>query len=57
LPYKSFLKGVLLIINSFSKVKTFSSFWIFSMIAEKVGEVGGDCCLGFVYKGLGIFVV
>jgi uncharacterized membrane-anchored protein len=57
LPYKSFLKGVLLIINSFSKVKTFSSFWIFSVIAEKVGEVGGDCCSGFVYKGLGIFVV
>jgi hypothetical protein len=26
----------------FSEVKTFSSFWMFSVTAEKVGEVGGD---------------
>jgi hypothetical protein len=30
---------------------------MFSVIAEKVGEVGGDFCSGFVYKGLYIFVV
>jgi len=43
--------------NSFSKV--FSSFWIFFVIAENVGEVGeeGQSFSRFIYKGLGIFVV
>ena len=43
--------------SSFSKA--FSSFWIFFVIAEKVGEVGekGQSFSRFIYKGLGIFVV
>jgi len=32
----------------FSEVKTFSSFWIFSVTPEKVGEVGGDGCSRFI---------
>jgi hypothetical protein len=28
----------------FFEVKTFSSFWMFLVIAKKVGEVGGDGC-------------
>jgi hypothetical protein len=28
----------------FSEVKTFNSFWMFSVTAEKVGEAGGDGC-------------
>jgi hypothetical protein len=31
-----------------SEVKTFSSFWMFSVIAEKVGDVGGDGCSIYV---------
>jgi hypothetical protein len=31
-------------IKFFSEVKTFNSFWMFSVMAEKVGEVGGDGC-------------
>jgi hypothetical protein len=27
------------------------------MTTEKVREVGRDCCSGFVYKGLDIFIV
>jgi len=45
------LKRVLSRTKCFSEVKTFSSFWIFSVIAEKVGEVGrdgGDGCSRFV---------
>jgi len=41
----------------FSEVETFSSFWMFSITAEKVGEVGGDGCSRSVETGFGIFVV
>jgi len=53
--YKFFF--FLLMRNSFSKA--FSSFWIFFVIAENVGEVGeeGQSFSRFIYKGLGIFVV
>jgi len=35
-------------IKCFSEVKTLSSFWMLSITAEKVGEVGGDGCSRFV---------
>jgi hypothetical protein len=38
------MKRVLFMTKYFSEVKTFSSFWMFSVTAEKVGEVGGDGC-------------
>jgi len=41
---KSLLRRGLFMTKCFSKVKTFSSFWMFSVTAEKVGEVGGDGC-------------
>jgi len=51
------LKQILSTTNSFPEVKTFSLFLSFFVTAEKVGEVGGDCCSGFANKGLDIFVV
>ena len=41
---KSLLRRGLFMTKCFSKVKTFSSFWMFSVTAEKVGEVEGDGC-------------
>ena len=41
-------KRVLSRTKCFFEVNTFSSFWIFSVIAEKVGEVGGEDCSRFV---------
>jgi hypothetical protein len=38
------MKRVLFMTKCFSEVKTFSSFWMFLVTAEKVGEVGGDGC-------------
>jgi hypothetical protein len=34
--------------KSFVYDKTFISFWMFSVTARKVGEVGGDGCSRFV---------
>jgi hypothetical protein len=39
-----FLKRVLFITKCFSEVKTFSSFWMFLVTVEKIGDVGGDGC-------------
>ena len=38
------MKRVLFMTKCFSEVKTFNLFWMFSVTAEKVGEVGGDGC-------------
>jgi len=37
-------KKRLLMTKCLFEVKTFSSFWIFSVTTEKVGDIGGDGC-------------
>jgi len=44
ISFKRVLSGT----KCFSEVKTFNSFWMFSVTAEKVGDVGGDDCSVFV---------